>query len=266
MDLYLSGRTVLVTGAATGIGRSIAEMFLAEGARVLAADVAAEPLGELVSNAPTGAAASVIADLSTADGCRRVAEAAFEFGGGQAPDVLVNNAGVGRIRTFEDVSDDDWHATFELNFFATQRLCKLLLPDMRKRPDAAVVNVISDLAQQPEPTFADYSPSKAALANLTSLLAKEYAPDVRVNAVHPGPIWTPLWSRPGGFLSSIEAIYGKSGDEAIQALVEDRGIPMGRLGLPEEVAQCVVFLASPRSSFVTGSALGVNGGTIGTMF
>lgn len=265
MDLGLMGRTALVTGAATGIGRAAAELLLAEGAHVIAADIAEGPLREFAAAAPAGSAEIVVADLSTVDGCRAVADAALGFEG-HAPDILVNNAGIGRIRNIEEVTDADWHATFELNFFATQRLCTSLLPAMRAREGAAVVTVISDLAQQPEPTFPDYSPSKAALANLTSLLAKEYAPDIRVNAVHPGPIWTPLWSRPGGFLSAIEALYGKQGDDAVQALVEDRGIPLGRMGTPEEVAQCIVFLASPRASFVTGAGLGVNGGTIGTIF
>ncbi len=265
MDLGLHGKTALVTGAATGIGRATAELLVAEGAHVLAADIAAEPLGELVATSPEGTVAAIVADLSSLDGCRQVAEAALRFEG-HAPDILVNNAGAGRIRTFEEVSDDEWHATFEINFFATQRLCTLLLPSMRAREDAAVVTVISDLAQQPEASFPDYSPSKAALANLTRMLAKEYAPDIRINAVNPGPIWTPLWSRPGGFLASIEAIYSKTGDEAVQALVEDRGIPLGRMGTAQEVADCIAFLASPRASFVTGSGLGVNGGTIGTIF
>ncbi|ALJ21760.1 SDR family NAD(P)-dependent oxidoreductase [Microbacterium sp. No. 7] len=265
MDLSLTGKTVLLTGGATGIGRAAAEQLIAEGAHVLVADIAAEPLAELVASSPQGSVATIVADLATAEGCARVAEAALAFEG-HAPDILINNAGIGKIRRLADVSDEEWHRTFELNFFATQRLCSALLPHMRARPDAAVVTVISDLAQQPEPTFPDYSPSKAALANLTRLLAKEFAPDIRVNAVHPGPIWTPLWSRPGGYLETIEGIYGKKGDEAVAALVADRGIPLERMGTAEEVASCVVFLASPRASFVTGSALGVNGGTVGTVF
>lgn len=264
MDLGLTGRTALVTGAATGIGRATAELLVAEGAVVLAADIAETPLREL-ADASDGAVEIVVADLSTLEGCQAVADAALAFRG-HAPDILVNNAGMGRIRSIDDVSDADWHATFELNFFATQRLSSAVLPYMRARAGAAVVNVISDLAQQPEPSFPDYSPSKAALANLTRLLAKEYAPDIRINAVHPGPIWTPLWSRPGGFLETIEGIYGKQGDEAVQALVADRGIPMRRMGTAEEVASCIVFLASARASFVTGSGLGVNGGTIATVF
>lgn len=265
MDLGIVGRTALVTGAATGIGRATAELLVAEGARVLAADIAQEALRDFQDSAPEEAAAIIVADLSTVAGCTEVARAASAFHG-HAPDILVNNAGNGRIRNIQDVTDEDWHATFELNFFATQRICAQLLPRMRGRAGAAVVNVISDLAQQPEATFPDYSPSKAALANLTRLLAKEFAPDIRINAVNPGPIWTPLWSRPGGFLEAIEAVYDKTGDDAVRALVEDRGIPLQRMGTPEEVANAIVFLASARASFITGSGLGVNGGTIATVF
>lgn len=265
MDLGLTGRTALVTGAATGIGRATVELLVAEGAHVLAADIAAEPLEVLLASLPEGSAEIVIADLSTENGCQSVADKALAFEG-HAPDILIHNAGIGRIREFTSVDDAEFHRTFELNFFAPQRLSRMILPSMRTRPGAAVVAVASDLAQQPEPTFPDYSPTKAAVANLMALLAKEYAPDIRVNMVHPGPIWTPLWSRPGGFLSTIEQIYGKQGQDAVQALIDDRGIPLGRMGTPEEVANAIVFLASPRASFTTGSGLAVNGGTVGVIF
>ena len=98
--------------------------------------------------------------------------------------------------------------------------------------------------------------------SLSKSLALQYAPQVRVNSVCPGPILTPFWSAPGGFLESIERQYSRSGDEALAAFIEDRHIPMGRMGTADDVARAIVYLASPASSFITGGVLGVDGGTV----
>ena len=100
------------------------------------------------------------------------------------------------------------------------------------------------------------------MLSVAQSLALTYAPKVRVNSVAPGPIWTPFWWKPGGFLGTIEEAYGKEGDDAVEALIEDRGIPMARMGDPAEVARAAVFLASPAAGFTTGSVLGVDGGTV----
>ncbi|EBF6878232.1 SDR family oxidoreductase, partial [Salmonella enterica subsp. enterica serovar Saintpaul] len=205
------------------------------------------------------------ADLSTSPGCVDAVRAATDHFGAP-PAILVNNVGIGRMLPFEELSDEDFHRTFELNFFSVVRTCRELLPLMRAAGGGSVVNVTSDLGGQPETVFVDYQASKAAVANLTKALALTYAPTVRVNAVAPGPIATPLWFRPGGFLEVVEKNYGLRGDEALSALIQDRGIPMGRLGDPQEVAAAVAYLASPIAGYTTGSSVGVNGGTVRSAF
>jgi NAD(P)-dependent dehydrogenase (short-subunit alcohol dehydrogenase family) len=101
---------------------------------------------------------------------------------------------------------------------------------------------------------------------VSKALAMAYAPKVRVNTVTPGPIWTPFWSAPGGFAETIERTYNATGEAAVQAFIEDRGIPLGRMGTPEEVANAIVFLSSPAAGFTTGSFLAVDGGTIRATF
>ena len=265
MDLRLTGKTVYVTGSATGIGAEIVKRFAAEGARVFAVDINIEALKTYISDEGLTSVEAHYADLSTLDGCNDAADAAVAHFGG-APDIVVNNAGIGRMLPFDKLSDEDFHRTFELNFFSMMRTCKRLLPQMAEAGGGAVVNVTSDLAGQPETVFVDYSASKAAMVNLSKTLARTYAPTIRINDVSPGPIWTPLWFRPGGYLETLETNYGVKGQAAIDELIRDREIPMGRLGEPAEVAAAVVFLASPLAGYTTGSSLGVNGGTVRAAF
>jgi NAD(P)-dependent dehydrogenase (short-subunit alcohol dehydrogenase family) len=265
MDLQLTGKTVYVTGSATGIGAEIVKRFAAEGARVFAVDINLEALKTYIADDGLTSVEPFHTDLSTLDGCNAAADAAVAHFGG-APDIVVNNAGIGRMLPFDALDDDDFHKTFELNFFAMMRTCKRLLPQMVAAGGGAVVNVTSDLAGQPETVFVDYQASKAAMVSLSKTLARTYAPTIRINDVSPGPIWTPLWSRPGGYLETVEANYGLKGEAAINELIRDREIPLGRLGDPAEVAAAVVFLASPVAGYTTGSSLGVNGGTVRAAF
>ena len=131
---------------------------------------------------------------------------------------------------------------------------------MAARGSGSVVNTGSDLAKQPEPTFMDYGVCKSGLLYLTKALAKQYAPVVRVNTVLPGPIWSRMWTRPGGIVDQLIAHYGVDRDEAVKRFLADRQMPMG-IGQPEDVAHAVVFLASPLAKFITGASLDI-GGTI----
>ncbi len=265
MDLALNGKTAYVTGTASGIGQEVVRLLAAEGVRVFAVDRAIDALNDYVKSEELGTVSTHYADLSRADECNAAVDAALEHFGGP-PDILVNNAGIGRMLPFEALTDEDFHATFELNFFSMMRTCKRLVPLMFERGSGSVVNVTSDLASQPETVFVDYAASKAAMVSLSKTLARTYAPTVRVNDVAPGPIWTPLWFRPGGYLETVEQNYGLKGEAAIEELIRDREIPMGRLGDPIDVARAVVFLASPLSAYTTGSSLGVNGGTLRAAF
>jgi NAD(P)-dependent dehydrogenase (short-subunit alcohol dehydrogenase family) len=176
--------------------------------------------------------------------------------------VLVNNVGVGAVRTFDDLSDDDWHETLDLNFLSYVRAIRWALPGMRERASGCIVNNASDLARQPEPNPLDYAVSKAAILSLTKALARSEGPAIRVNAVAPGPIWTPFWTKPGGFAETLGEFHGMPPQEAVEHEMSLRQLPLERLGRPEEVADVIVFLASDRASFVTSSIYGVDGGSI----
>jgi len=134
------------------------------------------------------------------------------------------------------------------------------LSKMAARGSGAVVNTGSDLAKQPEPGFLDYGSCKAGLLYLTKALAKQYAPTVRINTVLPGPIWSRMWTRPGGIVDQLVAHYGVDRDAAVKRFLEDRQMPMG-IGDAADVAHAVVFLASPLAKFITGAGLDI-GGTI----
>lgn len=263
METGLSGRTVLITGAAKGIGRATATAFAREGARLALVDFDAAALDEAVAlvTEAGGTAAAVIADLSTSAGVAGGAERAIAALGGHV-DVLVNNVGTGAVRTFDDLSDADWQSTLDLNFMSYVRTIRAVLPVMRAAGAGVIINNASDLARQPEPVPIDYSASKAAVLALTKGLARSEGPRIRVNAVAPGPIWTPFWTKPGGFAETMGKFHKMEPQKAVEHEMSLRQLPLARLGTPEEVANVVVFLASDLASFVTSAVWGVDGGSI----
>jgi len=263
METNLRGKTVLITGAAKGIGRATALGFAKEGARIAAVDIDKGDLASLVAEikAMGGEAASGIGDLSTADGVRSsIAEDLKGYGSNI--DVLVNNVGSGAVRTFDQLSDEDWDQTLQLNFMSYVRSVRAVLPAMRQRGSGVIINNASDLARQPEPVPNDYSVSKAAVLAFTKGLARSEGPKIRVNAVAPGPVWTPFWSKPGGFADTFATFHKMPPKEAVEHELSLRQLPMNRLGTPEEVANVIVFLASDLASFVTSAVWGVDGGSI----
>jgi NAD(P)-dependent dehydrogenase (short-subunit alcohol dehydrogenase family) len=262
MDSGLAGKVVLITGAAKGIGRATALAFAKEGAHLALVDIDRAEL-EAVKKAATASGVVVSlsnADLSTGEGVARGIDEALSPHGGKL-DVLVNNVGAGAVRTFDQLSDADWDSTMNLNFMSCVRACRKTLPVLRVK-GGVIINIASDLARQPEPVPVDYSASKAAVLALTKGLARSEAPKIRVNAVAPGPIWTPFWSKPGGFAETMGQYHKMPLKEAVEHEMSLRQLPLGRLGSPEEVANVIVFLASDLASFVTSSVWGVDGGSI----
>lgn len=263
MDTGLAGKTVLVTGAALGIGYATALAFAREGAHLALIDrdkqklqAAAEELRRHGVRVTTSAA-----DLATEQGVA-LGVGAILSELPEGPDVLVNNVGFAAPKPFVEITDEQWEMTFQITLMAAVRTTRKLLPLLRNRPQAAIVNNASDLGRQPETVPADYGAMKAALLSLTKSVARAEAPHIRVNAVAPGPIWTNFWSAPGGFADALAAVHQMPPRQAVDHEMKLRQLPMARMGEPEEVANVIVFLASPLASFVTGSVWGIDGGSV----
>jgi NAD(P)-dependent dehydrogenase (short-subunit alcohol dehydrogenase family) len=255
MDYQLTGKTAFVAAGAHGIGEAIANLLTQEGAAVVVADLDGDVLREKSAQWK----GTFAGDLATADGVNGALDYVVKTFGGP-PDILINNLGVGNPYGLEEQTDEGWQKSFQVNFMGSVRICRGLVPHMAARGSGSVVLTGSDLAKQPEPAFLDYGACKSALLYLTKAMAKQYAPKVRINSVLPGPIWSRMWTRPGGILEQIVAQYGLEPDASVKRFLEDRQLPMG-IGQPEDVAHAVVFLASPLAKFINGANLDI-GGTI----
>jgi len=244
----LSGRKALITGADSGIGRAVAIAFAREGADVVlnylpAEEKDAQEVVALVKEAGRKAVA-LPGDISGESFCTTLVENAREALGGL--DILVNVAGKQTaVKAIADLTTEQFEATFRTNVYAMFWLCKVALPYMP--PGAAIINTTSIQSYQPSPSLLDYASSKAAITAFTHALAKQVAEQgIRVNAVAPGPVWTPLQPSGGQPQDKIPE-FGAT-------------VPMKRPGQPAELAPIYVLLASQESSFVTGEIYGVTGG------
>ncbi|MER6030735.1 oxidoreductase [Streptomyces sp. NPDC001851] len=263
MNLGLTDRVAVVTGASKGIGLAIAETLGREGARVVAGSRTQTP--ELAALCERYGATFVPVDLGEAQGPGLLIHAAAERHG--RIDVLVNNLGAARPRSsFLDIDDAEWQGVFDLTFFSAVRTSRAALPQLLAGNGGAIVNISSVNARLPFPMVVDYSAAKAALSNLTKALSEEFAPQgVRVNAIAPGPVRTPFWTAPGGFADAAAAGTGKSAKETLDKVVpQQMGISTGRITEPQEVAELCAFLASPRAANITGAEFVIDGGQIKT--
>jgi 3-oxoacyl-[acyl-carrier protein] reductase len=255
MDLGLSGRRCLVTGASRGIGRATADLLAAEGARLL---LVARDRDGLAEAAPADSEI-VAADVTDADAGDRLVDACVERLGGI--DVLVNCAGTSWLRPLEELTEQDWERQWQLNVRGPERLMRAAAPRMAAQEWGRIVNVASSSGKRPSLRNVAYAVTKTAQLAVSRHYAEAYAArGVLVNAVAPGPTETDLWLRPGGMLDQEARAAGI--DRAAMSAVVGAKLPIGRLGTPAEVAAVIVFLCSERASDVVGAAWSVDGGTV----
>jgi len=260
MDLGLTGRAAIVTGASQGIGRAIVERLVAEGADVLAVARGAAALRE-VADAATGPGRVVAhaADVTVpAAGTEIVAACIEAFG---KVDVLVNNAGTSYVKALEDLDDEDWQLNNDLHVMAPMRLMSAAAPLMAARGWGRIVNVTSSAGKRPSPMNAAYAVSKAGQLSLSRVFADAYAAKgVLVNAIAPGITASELWLGEGGMADQLAAQQGTTREVAIAQ--RSAKSPLGRMSEPGEIADVVVFLCSERASSVVGAAWSVDGGAV----
>lgn len=249
MDMHLKDKVVIVTGAGAGIGAATAHMFAAEGAKVVVADYD----GESAKTVAVQIGASALpfqVDVRNEAECKALATfAAEEFGG---IDVLVNNAGRGMLGTVETADEGEWNDILAVNVNGVFLCSKHAIPEMRKRGGGAIVNTASNIAMAMAiKDRAAYVAAKGAVASLTRSMALDFASaNIRVNSVAPGVIWSNYYDK---MLTQVPD------PEAFKAGLRARA-PSNRWGSPDEIASAIVWLASDRASFATGTMLTVDGG------
>jgi NAD(P)-dependent dehydrogenase (short-subunit alcohol dehydrogenase family) len=254
----LTGKTVLITGAAGGLGQAMARIMAREGATLALTDIdlaGARALADDVNAERAGAAFAYAHDVTSEDQWAEVIAAAAADMGGLS--VLVNNAGVGGPLAFVEADTaENWQRQYEINLRSVMLGCKHAMPHLRASAPASIVNISSVAGLAAAPGMGAYNATKAGVWMYSKTLALEAAKadwNVRSNSVHPVFIKTPI-------LDPFIAMAGGDEDKAHERLA--RGIPLKRIGEPDDVAWCVVYLASDESKFVTGSEFKIDGGML----
>jgi NAD(P)-dependent dehydrogenase (short-subunit alcohol dehydrogenase family) len=257
MELGLTDRICLVTGSTAGIGLETARLLVAEGARVVINGRDGDRAEQ--ARADVGAALAVACDLAQPDSADElVGEIAQALG---PVECLVNNVGNAYQVGFEELSDDQWNAMWQLNVMSYVRCIRAVLPRMKDAGAGTIVNVSSTAGKRPSTGMPNYSVTKAAVLSLSRLVADLYAKHgIRCNAVAPGPTATAAWLGDGGLADQQAAASMKTRQQVLEAV--GAGRPVGRLAEPDEIAAVIVFLCSERASYVTGSAWSADGGTV----
>lgn len=246
----LEGKVAVITGGASGIGRATALLFAREGAAVAIADVNAEA-GQRVADEIAREGHRVLfgaVDLTLSLDCRRLVETTIHELG--KIDILFNNAGIIRRSTILDLSEEEWDRVMAVNVKSIFLLSREVIPHMEKQGSGVIINTASGWGLAGGSRAAAYCASKGAVVLLTKAMAIDHGPRIRVNCICPGDTDTGM----------LRAEAAQLGEDSSRFMADAARRPLGRVGTPEEIAQAVLYLASDASSFVTGTALVVDGG------
>jgi len=254
MTARLDGKNVIITGAGSGFGRAAALLFAREGARIVVADIDQEGADGTVQAiaAAGGQAIAMVGDVSSADTATRLVEIAVSHFG--QLDVLINNAGVSQAPSPTqswNVPEETWDRILRVNLRSVYVCCKAAVPAMRAAGGGSIINVAS-IATAVNVGGAAYAASKGGMLSFTRLVAVELAPEIRVNCVSPGFMWTPMSSGERDGLS-VEQQETRMATFASYS-------PMGRAGSADDIAYGLLYLASDESAYVTGRDLVIDGG------
>lgn len=264
MEMKIKGKLALVTGSTMGIGRAVAEMLVAEGARVIVNGRRDGPVKETVAAlSGHGEAHGIIADLMTAEGAKRVVDDAAKIG---TVDILVNNVGFFEVKEFYAITDRDWLEMFELNVMSGVRLCRALFPGMLERNWGRIVFIASEQSVKPNPAMIHYAMSKTAQVSVARGLAElTRGTAVTVNSVLVAPTWSEGVET---FLQKQLPGSGRTLDQMRSAYFDGPGASslLQRWATPEEIAAQVVFLCSEGAAAINGAAQRVDGGIVRSLF